>query len=510
MVDVGAKPAVRRRAVARAVVKLLPETATRLRDLPKGDALATAQLAGIMAAKRTSELIPLCHPLPLTHIEVSLELVGSTVEILAAAETTAQTGVEMEALDGGLRGGPDRLRHGEGGRQADELRGVAGGKGEGMNAAVLTVSDRVSRGEAEDGSGDLLAERLRADGYDGRTARGRRRGRRDRCGDRGARVRGRGRTDDGRHRTRPCATSLPRRPARCCSARLRGSPRRCGRIRRGRRRTGCCRAGRRASIGKTLVVEPAGLDRRVPRRLRGSAARARARAGAARGRPDRARADMTDSTLAALPVRYARLVKIEHTLFALPFAYVGAFLVGRRRPVGARPALGDGRDGRRPLAGDGAEPADRCADRCVESAHRDARDSRPACSGSVPWSRSASAPWRSSWSRSGSSTRSSAGCGRSRCSHSSSTRISSGSPGSATSGWAPSTAWRRSGRGRRFAATCPGRRGRSAAPLRRGWRASTSSTRSSTSRSTANRACTRGRFVSASAGASPGRARCTC
>jgi cyclic pyranopterin phosphate synthase len=98
MVDVGAKPAVRRRAVAKAVVSLLPDTATKIRELPKGDALATAQLAGIMAAKRTSELIPLCHPLSLTHIEVSLEVVGSTVEILATAETTAQTGVEMEAL----------------------------------------------------------------------------------------------------------------------------------------------------------------------------------------------------------------------------------------------------------------------------------------------------------------------------------------------------------------------------------------------------------------------------
>jgi cyclic pyranopterin phosphate synthase len=98
MVDVGAKPAVRRRAVARAVVSLLPDTATKIRELPKGDALATAQLAGIMAAKRTSELIPLCHPLSLTHVEVSLEVVGSTVEILAVAETTAQTGVEMEAL----------------------------------------------------------------------------------------------------------------------------------------------------------------------------------------------------------------------------------------------------------------------------------------------------------------------------------------------------------------------------------------------------------------------------
>ena len=98
MVDVGAKPAVRRRAVAKAVVRLLPDTATKLRNLPKGDALATAQLAGIMAAKRTSELIPLCHPLPLTHVEVVLEVVGSTVEIVASAETTAQTGVEMEAL----------------------------------------------------------------------------------------------------------------------------------------------------------------------------------------------------------------------------------------------------------------------------------------------------------------------------------------------------------------------------------------------------------------------------
>jgi cyclic pyranopterin phosphate synthase len=98
MVDVGAKPAQRRRAVARAVVQMAPETAARLRDLPKGDALTTAQLAGIMAAKRTSELIPLCHPLPLTHIEVDTRVLDDGVEIVAAAETTAQTGVEMEAL----------------------------------------------------------------------------------------------------------------------------------------------------------------------------------------------------------------------------------------------------------------------------------------------------------------------------------------------------------------------------------------------------------------------------
>ncbi len=98
MVDVGAKPPVRRRAVARGAVLMAPETARRLRSLPKGDALATAQLAGIMAAKRTSSLIPLCHPLPLSHVGVELEPGADRVEITASAETTGQTGVEMEAL----------------------------------------------------------------------------------------------------------------------------------------------------------------------------------------------------------------------------------------------------------------------------------------------------------------------------------------------------------------------------------------------------------------------------
>jgi cyclic pyranopterin phosphate synthase len=98
MVDVGGKPLSRRRAVAAAVVRMAPETAARLRELPKGDALAVAQLAGIMAAKRTSELIPLCHPLPLSAVDVSVEVVADGVEIVSSAETTAQTGVEMEAL----------------------------------------------------------------------------------------------------------------------------------------------------------------------------------------------------------------------------------------------------------------------------------------------------------------------------------------------------------------------------------------------------------------------------
>src|SRR5204862_999315 len=98
MVDVGDKPLSRRRAVARATVRMAPATAQRLRDLPKGDALATAQLAGIMAAKRTSDLIPLCHPLPLSVVDVELAVGDAAVEIVASAETTAKTGVEMEAL----------------------------------------------------------------------------------------------------------------------------------------------------------------------------------------------------------------------------------------------------------------------------------------------------------------------------------------------------------------------------------------------------------------------------
>jgi cyclic pyranopterin monophosphate synthase len=100
MVDVGGKEVSRRRAVAQASLRMAPATARRLRELPKGDALAAAQLAGIMAAKRTSELIPLCHPLPLTHVDVALSVAEASVEITASAETTAQKGVEMEALVG--------------------------------------------------------------------------------------------------------------------------------------------------------------------------------------------------------------------------------------------------------------------------------------------------------------------------------------------------------------------------------------------------------------------------
>ena len=100
MVDVGGKPVTERRAVARAVVTLAPETAALAGagDLPKGDLASTARIAGIQAAKRTAELIPLCHPLPLSFVDVEVEIGDAEVVLTAEARTAAQTGVEMEAM----------------------------------------------------------------------------------------------------------------------------------------------------------------------------------------------------------------------------------------------------------------------------------------------------------------------------------------------------------------------------------------------------------------------------
>lgn len=98
MVDVGGKPLSRRRAVAVGEVRMATETARTIGELPKGDALVAAQVAGVLAAKRTAELIPLCHPLPLTRVDVRCAVEADGVRIEAEVETTAQTGVEMEAL----------------------------------------------------------------------------------------------------------------------------------------------------------------------------------------------------------------------------------------------------------------------------------------------------------------------------------------------------------------------------------------------------------------------------
>ncbi len=100
MVDTSGKSVTGRRAIASARVLMNPETVAAVRGhrTPKGDPLETARLAGIMAAKRTAELIPLCHPLPLTHIDIRAEVENTGVYLEAAVATEAQTGVEMEAL----------------------------------------------------------------------------------------------------------------------------------------------------------------------------------------------------------------------------------------------------------------------------------------------------------------------------------------------------------------------------------------------------------------------------
>jgi cyclic pyranopterin phosphate synthase len=100
IVDIGDKATTRRRAVATARLEAQPETLGLIMggELKKGDALAVARIAGIMAAKKTAELIPLCHPVPLTKVEVEITRDADTLLVTATAETTAQTGVEMEAM----------------------------------------------------------------------------------------------------------------------------------------------------------------------------------------------------------------------------------------------------------------------------------------------------------------------------------------------------------------------------------------------------------------------------
>jgi cyclic pyranopterin phosphate synthase len=102
MVDVGGKPVTERRAVAQCIVRMKPETAAAVAagNAPKGDVISTARIAGIQGAKRTPELIPLCHPLPLSFMDVTIEVdeTAGTVTIQSEVRTSAQTGVEMEAL----------------------------------------------------------------------------------------------------------------------------------------------------------------------------------------------------------------------------------------------------------------------------------------------------------------------------------------------------------------------------------------------------------------------------
>lgn len=98
MVDVSAKEATKRTAVARATLAMKPDVIRALPNNKKGDPLQVARIAGIQGAKKTSELIPLCHPIPLTHVSVEFKIGARSIEVTTTATTTAQTGVEMEAL----------------------------------------------------------------------------------------------------------------------------------------------------------------------------------------------------------------------------------------------------------------------------------------------------------------------------------------------------------------------------------------------------------------------------
>ena len=185
MVDVGDKPVTARRAVAGAVVRMQSETLTALLDAggPKGDALVTARLAGIGGAKRTSELIPLCHPLPLDRVDVELtaDRGAGTVTIRAEASATARTGVEMEALTAASVAALTlydmakalqrdivieriELLEKSGGRSGD-YRAAEPTPAAEHEAVIVTCSNRSAAGERDDASGPALVGALREAGF---------------------------------------------------------------------------------------------------------------------------------------------------------------------------------------------------------------------------------------------------------------------------------------------------------------------------------------------------------
>ena len=187
MVDVGAKPVTARRAVATASVRMRPDVLATLVDAggPKGDAFVTARLAGIGAAKRTAELIPLCHPLPLDRVEVELvpDAASGVVTIRAEVAATARTGVEMEALTAASVAALTlydmskalqrdivieavRLLEKSGGRSGEFSAGEMTVERATHEAVVVTCSNRSAAGEREDASGPALVSALRDAGFD--------------------------------------------------------------------------------------------------------------------------------------------------------------------------------------------------------------------------------------------------------------------------------------------------------------------------------------------------------
>jgi cyclic pyranopterin phosphate synthase len=189
MVDVGEKPVTRRRAVAAATVRMRPEVLGTLLDSggPKGDAFVVARLAGIAAAKRTAELIPLCHPLPLDRVDVELtpDSTAGTVTIRTEATATARTGVEMEALTAASVAALTlydmakslqrdiviervELLSKEGGRSRSWASdaGDAVSRSPAHEAVVVTISNRSAAGDRPDTAGPALVDALRSAGFD--------------------------------------------------------------------------------------------------------------------------------------------------------------------------------------------------------------------------------------------------------------------------------------------------------------------------------------------------------
>lgn len=200
MIDVGGKNETRRRAVAQGRIRMAPETLIRVRErtVPKGDVLAIGEVAGIMAAKRTADILPLCHPLGLDAVRVSctVDESDSSVLVVCEASTTAKTGVEMEALlgvnaallciydlvkaiDPVLQIDSVFLRTKEGGKSGNWVSPLySEGKAPssavesgdkvltGVRAAVVTVSDRCATGKAEDRSGPALERSLKEHGVE--------------------------------------------------------------------------------------------------------------------------------------------------------------------------------------------------------------------------------------------------------------------------------------------------------------------------------------------------------
>jgi cyclic pyranopterin phosphate synthase len=172
--DITLKPATLRHAKAEAVLRAGPETIARVRagTVPKGDALATARAAGVLAAKRTPELLPFCHPVPITHADVAFDLRDDAIVISASASAVWSTGVEMEALAAaGIAALTlyDMLKPLDSRLEIDRVRLLVkqGGKSDferatprPIRAAVVVTSDRVAGGRAEDRSGEAAAEAL--------------------------------------------------------------------------------------------------------------------------------------------------------------------------------------------------------------------------------------------------------------------------------------------------------------------------------------------------------------